>query len=495
MVGTIKLNTKNLVNIHPDVSVPTYDRGGIQTGIVHVGVGGFHRAHQALYTDDLMQKHGVTNWGICGVALLDVDRKIYEVLKKQEGLYTLMYTNADGSLTARVIGSITEMLFAPDDPEAVIEKMASEQTRIITLTITEGGYNFDQTTGEFLPETPSVLHDIKTPLQPKTIFGYLTQAIKRRKDRKASGFTIQSCDNIQQNGDVAKEMLLEYVRLAEPSLVDWIERHVAFPNSMVDRITPVTALSDIEKLREVYNIDDEWPVICEPFYQWVIEDKFSNGRPEWDKAGAQFVVDVHPYEKMKIGLVNGGHTALAFSGYIHGYRYVCDVASDTVYAKFLKDFIDNEVIPTLDDVPGIDLSAYKETLVERFENPHIKDQLTRVFSESSAKIPKFLLPTIKEQLILNGPIKCAAVMLAAWCRYLELAGTPGYDYEIQDEIRDVLQQKARESVDGDPLAFLKIESIFGDLVQSARFVNTYIPIINGVRTVGIREVISRLEEY
>jgi mannitol 2-dehydrogenase len=468
-----KLNAKNLHLFPGEVAIPAYDRSKIKTGIVHIGIGGFHRSHEAFYTDQMLQHYGATEWGICGVALLDTDIKIFNALADQDGLYTLMITEPDGTLTVRVIGSVTEYLFAPANPDAVIQKMASPDIKIITLTITEGGYNFSAATGEFQIDEPLIQWDLKNPENPKTVFGYITQALKRRRERGIPGLTIQSCDNIQKNGDLLKRMLLSYVNEAEPGLTDWIENHVTFPNSMVDRITPVTTPADIENLKSVYGIEDAWPVVCEPFIQWIIEDNYSDGRPVWESVGVQFVPDVTPFEKMKIRLLNAGHSLLGFTGALHGYTFIHDIVHDQLFVKFLRDFMDKEVIPVLDEVPGIDLDAYKESLFERFGNSRIKDKVARICLQSSAKIPKFLLPTVWEELKADGPIKCSALVIAAWCRYCEGFDEAGNKYPIEDEMKDILQEKALGS-HHDPLSFLRIETIFGDLINSKRFTEAYV---------------------
>jgi mannitol 2-dehydrogenase len=494
MKGIIKLNAINLTLLPKDVLIPAYDRSKIKSGIVHIGIGGFHRSHEAFYIDRFLERQGVTDWGICGVALLESDRKIFNTLVNQDCLYTLMITESDGSLTVRVIGSIIECLFAPDNPEAVVEKMAAPDIKIITLTITEGGYNFDAATGEFQIYEPQIQTDLNNPKNPKTVFGYLTQALKRRKERGIPGLTIQSCDNIQKNGHILKKMLLSYVKEAEPGLIDWIERQVTFPDSMVDRITPVTTQSDIDNLRSVYGIEDGWPVVSEPFIQWVIEENYSHGRPDLESVGVQFVPDVGPYEKMKIRLLNAGHSLLGFSGSLHGCNTIDETVRIPLFSSFLREFMDIEVTPLLGEVEGINIEDYKNSLIQRFGNPNIKDQLSRICLESSAKIPKFLLPTIKEQLERGGEIKRSVVVIAAWCRYLELAGTQGHDYEIEDKMRVILRYNARASVSKDPLAFLKIETIFNDLVHSQRFVDTYLPIINSIRKYGIDETIRNLNQ-
>lgn len=495
MDNTIKLNALNLSSLPENVKVPGYDRTRIKTGIVHVGIGGFHRAHQAYYTDELLQDHGVTEWGICGIALLEADKKIYDVLDRQNGLYTLMITEQDGRKHARVIGSVVDYLFAPLNPVAVIKKMADPDVRIITLTITEGGYNFHPDSGEFMVDNAGIQWDLHHPGHPKTIFGYLTQALKLRKDNGTRGVTLQSCDNIQHNGAVLKKMLMAYITLAEPELRSWVQEHVSFPNSMVDRITPVTAGTDMESLRDNFSLADEWPVVCEPFCQWIIEDDFIAGRPAWEKVGAQFVDEVDPYEKMKIRLVNGGHVALGFTGYLNGYHFVNETIADELFHDFVRGFLDKEASPVLDAVPGIDIAAYKTTLMQRFANPHIQDQLTRIFSESSAKIPKFIIPTLLEQLEDGGEIRKCVLMIASWCRYLELVGTEGCEFEVQDEMSSVLIANAKASAQSDELAFIKMHNIFGNLVNDTRFRELYLSVIKGLRSSGIANTIQTLDNY
>ena len=292
-----KLNNKNLSKFSNEALIPKYDRSTLKTGIVHVGIGGFHRSHEAYYTDQLLHDPANSDWGICGIALLDFDTKIYNTLKEQDGLYTLIVKELDGTLTKKIIGSIVEYLFAPENPTQVIEKMASADVKIITLTITEGGYNYNEATGAFDFTNPLIQHDLENPRAPKTIFGYLTQALKLRKEMGLPGCTIQSCDNIQGNGLMTQKMLLSFVDIAEPELAPWINSNVSFPNAMVDRITPATSEKDIALLTESSGIEDAWPVVCEPFKQWVIEDDFISGRPAWETVGAQFVEDVVPYEK------------------------------------------------------------------------------------------------------------------------------------------------------------------------------------------------------
>jgi mannitol 2-dehydrogenase len=400
-----------------------------------------------------------------------------------------MTAGPDGKISARIIGSIIETIFAPENSEAAIEKMAHPDTKIISLTITEGGYNIDSASGKFNIANPAVQKDLRNPEKPGTVFGYLTQSLKRRMERSSPGVTIQSCDNIQKNGDVLRNMLSSYIAEAEPGLTGWLEKYVTFPNSMVDRITPATSTSDIEKLRTSLGIEDAWPVVCEPYKQWVIEDKYSSGRPEWESFGAQFVPDVSPYEKMKIRLLNAGHSLLGFLGALRGYKYIHESVHDPLLLSFLRSFWNEEVIPVLDEVPGIDLDLYKSSLVERFGNSYIKDEVSRICLQSSSKIPKFLLPTIREQLAAGGPVEISAFVVAAWCRYSEGTDESGNRYILMDDMSEVLQERALNSRK-DPLAFLKIESIFGSLANSGKFTESYINALHSIYRAGVTEYIK-----
>jgi len=494
MKNAILLNQKNLNSLPPDVIVPSYNRDEVTTSIVHIGVGNFHRSHEAYYTNELMQDHGVLDCGICGVGLLDYDRRIYNILKDQDGLYTLVTKELDGSLSPRVIGSIVEYIFAPENPIAVIEKMADPDIKIISLTITEGGYNLNEATGEFDFSNPVIVEDMKNPMSPKTVFGYLAQALKLRMQRGTAGCTIQSCDNIQGNGNVARKALINYVEKAEPELLSWIEKHVSFPNAMVDRITPVTVAGDIEKLKEEFQVEDQWPVVCEPFIQWVVEDDFAEGRPQWEKVGVQFVENVVPFENMKLRLLNAGHSLLGMLGALHAYTTIDEAARDEEFSKFLESFMDEEVSPTLGDLGGIDLAAYKKSLLERFRNIHIKDLISRICLESSAKIPIFLLPTVKAQLQGNGNIKRAAFVVAAWCKYNDGVDENGMPYDIEDAMSDELIRAAALSHQ-EPIRFLEIEPVFGDLVQNESFVNSFLESLAMLRSKKVRECVREMNSY
>lgn len=477
----------NELQVSKDIHIPRYNRSDVKTGIVHIGVGGFHRAHQAYLIDRLLEQ-GATGWGICGVALLESDRKIYDVLSEQDGLYTLMIPDTKGSFSVRIIGSIIEMLYAPEDPGAVIFKMADESIRLITLTITEGGYNLNSD-GNFNWNNENVLWDLQYPDRPKTIFGYILAALKHRRAKDVGGLTIQSCDNMEHNGDVMRRMLYAFTEKADPGMTEWLDTHVTFPNSMVDRITPVTTPTLSTILAEEFGLIDGWPVICEPFYQWIIQDTYSTGRPEWEQVGAQLVTDVTPYEKMKVRLLNGGHTLTGLAGYLSGYRYIHESVTDPMIADLLRGYMNEEVTSTLDEVPGIDLHAYKNMLIERFGNPFIKDEVSRILSGSSAKFPKFILPVILDRLIQKQSVHIAAWITAGWYHYLNLNRlTP---HHIQDEMATaLLESVTKAEQEQNPLLFLNHSEIFRNIKEYSTFTDSFLSHIKTLSHSGLKQSIE-----
>jgi mannitol 2-dehydrogenase len=485
------LNTTTLSSLDPAVAVPTYDRTAARTGIVHFGVGGFHRAHQAMYLDRLMNDGKALEWGICGVGVLPGDRRMKDALDAQDGLYTLVLKYPDGRFEPRVIGSILEYLFAPDDPEAVIEKMADPATRIVSLTVTEGGYNFNAVTGEFEAGNPQVQHDLQPGVAPKTTFGLITEALVRRRERGVPPFTVMSCDNIQGNGDAAKKSFGAFARLRDPDLGEWVEREVAFPNCMVDRITPVTTDEDREEIARRFGVEDRWPVVCEDFTQWVLEDHFGQGRPPLEDAGVQLVDDVMPYELMKLRLLNASHQGLCYFGYLAGYRLVHDVCQDPLFANFLLAYMDREATPTLEPVPGIDLEEYKPNLIARFSNASVRDTVARLCAESSDRIPKWLLPVIRHNLEHGGEISRSAAIVASWARYAEGTDEQGEPIQVVDRLADRLTATARRQHD-DPLAFLRDREVFGDLVDNDRFTTVYRQHLESLHENGSRATLEKL---
>lgn len=489
----MQLSAQALQQFDDTVQVPNYDRGDITVGIVHFGVGGFHRAHQAMYVDRLLRRGQARDWGICGVGVLPGDRRMKDALDAQDGLYTLALRHPDGTWDVSVIGSIVDYLLAPDDPEAVIEKIAAETTRIVSLTITEGGYNFTHDTGKFDAENPDVVHDLTDGAVPRTTFGLVVEALSRRRARGLPSPTIMSCDNIQGNGDVARRMFLAYAELKDPDLAEWMRAETSFPNSMVDRITPVTTPEVTEALSSRFGVDDRWPVAAEPFTSWVLEDAFPLGRPAFEDVGVQVVDDVEPYELMKLRLLNASHQGLCYFGYLAGYRLVHDVAQDPLFADFLLAYMDDEATPTLAPVPGVDLDDYKRTLIERFSNPEIRDTVARLCAESSDRIPKWLLPVIRENLVADRHIRLSAAIVASWARYAEGVDEDGQPIDVVDQLKDSLVPIARSQHEN-PTAFIENRSVFGDLADNPRFVTAYLWALDSLHGVGARKTLEALRE-
>ena len=483
------LNQANLGSL--SIPVPSYDRSQVTVGIVHFGVGGFHRAHQAMYIDQLMEQGKALDWGICGVGVMPFDLKMKEAMHSQDCLYTLVLKAPDGSWEPRIIGSIVQYLYAPDDPEAVIEKMADPATRIVSLTVTEGGYNFSPVTGEFDDTNPAVQADLAPGAIPATTFGLITEALVRRRTRGIEPFTVMSCDNIQGNGHMAQKVFTAFARLRDAELGDWVADHVQFPNSMVDRITPVTTDEDRAQISQRFGVEDAWPVVCEPFTQWALEDKFTAGRPPFEDVGVQVVPDVVPYELMKLRLLNASHQALCYFGYLAGYRLVHEVAQDQLFANFLLDYMNREATPTLAPVPGIDLDAYKLKLIERFSNAAVRDTVARLCARSSERIPSWLVPVIRENLAAGRDVRLSAAVVASWARYAEGVDEQGEPIKIDDQLADTVQRLAAQQRD-DPLAFVKNRELFGDLATEQGFTEPYLNALNSLHSKGSRATLKAL---
>ncbi|GGO25126.1 mannitol dehydrogenase family protein [Deinococcus humi] len=487
-----KLKLSALGQLGPDVAIPHYDPRTLTTGIVHFGVGGFHRSHQAMYLDRVLNAGGSTNWGICGVGVLPGDARMRDVLKDQDGLYTLVTKAPSGETETRVIGAIHEFLFAPDDPEKVIETLAAPATRIVSLTVTEGGYSLNNATGEFDPTGADIAHDLQPGAVPRSVFGLITEGLRRRRERGIPPFTVMSCDNIQGNGHVTQAVLSAFARLKDAQLGAWIAREVAFPNSMVDRITPMTTDGDREALLAQSGIEDAWPVIGESFTQWVLEDHFTLGRPPLETVGVQVVADVEPYELMKLRLLNAAHQAMGYLGLLAGYTYVHQVCRMPVFVDFLLGYMAREGAPTLKPVPGMDLDAYQHELIERFASPAIQDTLARLIFDGSERIPKFLLPVVREQLAREGEISHAALVVASWAAYLEAVQGGETVPPLQDQRAAQLLRAVRCEA-AQPGAFLDLKELFGDLGENARFRAAYLAARESLRRHGAVGAIEVLE--
>ncbi|HTV11079.1 MAG TPA: mannitol dehydrogenase family protein [Acidimicrobiales bacterium] len=485
------LRDATLRELSTRVAVPSYDRSGVTAGIVHFGVGAFHRAHEAMYLDTLMNNGQASDWGICGVGLLPLDRRMSEVLKAQDGLYTLVLKHPDGTWEPRVIGSLTEHLFAPDNPSAVLDRLCSPEVRVVSLTITEGGYGIHRVTGRFDPAIAGVTADLAPGCLPTTVFGFVTQALHRRYQAGVPPFTVVSCDNVQGNGDVAREAFTSFAELVSPELASWARANVHFPNSMVDRITPATTDRDRAEVAARFGVEDGWPVLCEPFVQWALEDTFSFGRPPLQDAGVQLVADVAPYELMKLRLLNASHQALCYAGYLAGYRLVHEVVRDPLFAQFLLGYMIQEAMPTLQPVPGIDLPSYARELIDRFSNPEVADTVARLCTNGSDLIPKFLLPVVRYQLEAGGSIRHCATVIACWARYAEGTDEDGAPIDIVDHLKDRLVASARQQRTN-PTAFLENRDIFGDLVDDPRFATAYVETLASLHDSGARATLQAL---
>jgi len=391
----MKLSNDILNNLQnkEGIIVPQYDRNEIKCGIMHMSIGGFHRSHQAVYVDHVLSK-GHKNWGICAVGLMPQDADNIKKLQDQDTLYTVLERN-ENTDTARVIGSITEVMHAPSSPQSVLQRLSDEQIKLLSLTITEKGYCYDNNQN-LDPNNKLIQHDINNLDAPKTAIGYIVSSLQNRKDNNQKPFTVMSCDNLPGNGHLTQKLVLQFSELIDADLTSWIKENVSFPNSMVDRITPVTTDDIIKIIVEKFDIQDNWPVICEDYIQWILEDNFCDGRPSFDDVGVQIVTDVDPYEKMKVRLLNGSHSALSYISYLMGYREVDTAMHDPLIANFVRLYMDTDITPTLPDVPGINLDSYKDKLIERFSNPAISDQIQRLAEDGSQKIPNAIILALLE---------------------------------------------------------------------------------------------------
>ena len=458
--NSVTLNKTSLSELDAAVRVPVYDQQALQPHIVHLGVGGFHRAHQAVYLDDLLVLSDTERWGEIGVGVLPSDARMRDALRGQDFLFTVVERSASVQ-SARVIGSMVGYILAAGDREAAIEAMAAASTRIVSLTITEGGYYLDEGTGKFFPEHPEIQRDLAQPEQPRTSIGLIVEALQRRRLRGLPPFTVMSCDNLQENGHVTKQVMLGYAGRRDPALEQWIAEQVTFPNSMVDRITPGTTPDDLDFVATRFGVKDAWPVMTEPFRQWVIEDNFCNGRPAWERVGAELIGDVAPYETMKIRLLNGSHLAMAYLGALAGHTYVHEILADAVLRDFISAFME-EVTPVVPVIPGTSVTDYKQTLLDRFSNPNINDQVTRICSEGSAKVPKWLLPSVTELLSRGVRIPLLTLVVGSWIFYFGQDNDElGKPLQVVDARRAELTQLARRSP-LDPRPLLSDRSIFGE---------------------------------
>ncbi|WNG47068.1 mannitol dehydrogenase family protein [Archangium minus] len=485
------LDQAHLSRLPSSIVRPGYDRTRVRAGIAHIGVGGFHRAHQAIYTDRALARPGQEGWGICGINLLPQDAAMAAAMKTQDGLYTVSEMAPDGSHVSRVIECMVEYLYAPENPEAVLAKLSHPDIRIVSLTITEGGYLLDQH-GTFNLQNPTVAHDLANPGSPQGVFGFLVGALARRRKAGVKPFTVMSCDNLRHNGAQARRAVVAFAKARDPELAAWIEREVAFPNGMVDRITPATDDVARQKLRELTQVDDAAPVICEDFIQWVLEDDFRNGRPEWDAVGVMFTKDVSPYEEAKIRLLNATHTMLSYPAYLAGLRKVDDALHDPLFFSYLRGFLDHDAGVWLKSLPGLEIPSYKDKLLERFGNRAVGDQLARLCMDGGSKIPGFLLPTVHAILENGRPYHRIAFFLAAYDRYLKGTDEKGQLHTINEpNARQLLEPVMQSS---SPMTLIQLKEVVGSKIPAHQgFVDLYLKLRKQIDEQGVVATLKSLD--
>jgi mannitol 2-dehydrogenase len=481
---TTKLSLANLGAISQRAAVPAYQRSDLKAGIVHFGIGNFHRSHQAVYLDDLFNTGKGHDWALVGAGVTSYDGNMRDKLRGQDYLTTVVEQDV-GKSEARVTGAMIDFL-DPNDRAAIIEKIADPAIRIVSMTITEGGYFINPASGKFDPEHPAIVDDAKNPSDPRTVFGMILAGLRLRRDRGIVPFTVMSCDNIPGNGHVTEAAVAGLAQLSnDADFAAWIGKNVAFPNSMVDRITPATGTREIDHCRENFGIDDAWPVYCEEFKQWVMEDHFTAGRPALEEVGVTFVDDVAPFELMKIRILNGGHAAIAYPGALLDIHFVHETMEEPLIRDFLAKLETTEIIPCVPPVPNTDIQDYFKLIERRFANPKIGDTVARLAQDGSNRQPKFILPSTADRLARGQDVQGLALVSALWCRYFEGKSDSGKTIEFNDASAERLQKAAIASRT-DPLAFLELRDIFGAVSDSQQFQKRFAEALTSLRKNGTR---------
>ncbi|MGO3448725.1 MAG: mannitol dehydrogenase family protein [Kluyvera intermedia] len=463
-------------------TLPTYDRSKLVSRIVHLGFGAFHRAHQAVYADILAAEHG-SDWGYTEVNLIGGEQQIAD-LNHQDNLYTVAEMSAD-AWTARVVGVVKEALHAQvDGLETVLAKMCEPQVAIVSLTITEKGYCHSPASGQLMLDHPFIAADIQNPHQPKSAPGVVVEALARRRAAGLPAFSVMSCDNMPENGHVMRNVVCAYARAIDAGLADWIESHVTFPSTMVDRIVPAVTPDTLDKIEQLTGVRDPAGVACEPFRQWVIEDNFVAGRPAWEKAGAELVSDVIPFEEMKLRMLNGSHSFLAYLGYLAGYEHINDCMGDENYRRAAHDLMLNEQAPTL-KVQNVDLARYADLLIARYTNPALRHRTWQIAMDGSQKLPQRMLDSVRWHLADTSSFTLLTLGVAGWMRYVGGVDEKGNKIEVSDPLLPVIQAAVQGSEEGESRvkALLAIQAIFGqDLPQNGQFVdqvtNAYLSLLS-----------------
>ena len=463
------LNGTTLRKLLGNVSVPAYDRAALRGGIVHFGVGNFHRVHLALYVDDALRARFDPAWGIVGVGLTDgaAAREKAAAYKAQDGLYTVTEFAPDGGVAIRVVGAMIDYLHAPVDPQAVIDRLVHPDARIVSLTITEGGYNIGEADGSFMLDAPDVARDLAGG-PPRTVFGFVVEALARRRAAGLPAFAVVSCDNLRGNGDTSRKAFTSFARAVDPDLAAWIDREVDFPNSMVDRIAPQVGEAERQALDAASGVADRLPAKAESFNQWVCEDRFRQGRPAFETVGVQFSDDVASYLAIKGRMLNACHMLMSYPAILCGYRLVDEAMRDARIVRLLETFVDRDVVPYVTAPAGVSFDAYKAMIVERFSNPAIGDQLLRIAGDGASKLPIFHAKTTETLIAASASPRREAFLLACFARYLRRLGDDavrddrGADFEVFEPalgVRDRRRAAAADPVevlDMAPFASLKL---------------------------------------
>lgn len=488
-VGSIQLGEDTLSALAEWVEVPTYDRAALSPAVVHIGVGGFHRAHQLVYFDDLAQRGISTDWGVVGVGMRSSAMR--DALLPQEYLFTVVEKGPRGE-TGRVVGVMGRYVFAPESSDELLDTLSAPSTRLVTLTVTANGYPVNLDTGQFEAKAFEVIADLRNPQQPSSVFGYLVEALDRRRRSGALPFTVLSCDNVPHNGAAARTAVMSFAALRDPQLAAWIAENVSFPSSMVDRITPETSPQQRDAIAVSLGVDDRWPVVTEPFSQWIVEDDFCNGRPPLDEVGVLYVDDVQPYKLIKTRLLNATHSAVGYLGYLCGYRTMHEAMSDPVITEYVIRLLD-EVSPMLPHAPGMDVRLYRRQLLERFANPGISDQLTRLCGRGSTKMASYLLPSLRQALAEGRDCEMLTLALAGWFRYLRGIDENGRDIDVQDAQKDILQTLARQG-GNDPSVLLRGSALFRVLNENQGFIAAMSEALTEIDRHGTRNVLAAAVE-
>jgi mannitol 2-dehydrogenase len=463
---TTKLSLATLAEVGKKVPVPGYARSSLKPGILHFGVGNFHRAHLAVYLDDLFNLGVDHDWALVGAGVMASDEAMRQKLSAQDYLTTVVEQDANLS-AAHVTGPMIDFV-PPADKARLLATLADPAIRIVSLTITEGGYFINPATGVFDPAHPAIVHDGQHPADPATVFGFIVAGLAARRKAGTVPFTVMSCDNVPHNGVVTRHAVAGLARLSDPALADWIDARVAFPNAMVDRITPATSDRERTVLAEKFGIEDAWPVFCEEFKQWVVEDKFTAGRPAFEKVGAAFVPDVTPYENMKIRILNGGHAVIAYPAGLMDVHFVHEAMEHPLVRAFLAKVENEEILPIVPPVPNTNLKDYLALIERRFANPKIGDTIRRLCLDGSNRQPKFIVPSIADRLKAGLGVEGLSLESALWCRYCFGTTDSGKAIEPNDPSWDRLQAVSRAARD-EPMAWLGMADIYGDTATSPVF--------------------------